>query len=69
MSCARKLVADIVNKCQSVRGLKPLAYWAYRNDVALTISDNVVTGVWTDKLGIFEATKFGLNAGHEVVEF
>ena len=69
MSCSTKIIADVVNKCQSVRGLKPLAYWAYKKDISFTFSDNTITGVWTDKLGIFEATKFGLNAGHEVVEF
>ena len=67
MSCPRKVVADILNNCiRPVRGIKPLAYWAYRSDVTFTYSANEITAIDTIALGSFESVKFGLNAGHDL---
>jgi hypothetical protein len=62
-----KLVANITNSKKSVKGLKPLAYCAYRSDVALTIVDNKVTAVVAGILGVIEGCKFFMNAGGEEV--
>lgn len=67
MSCQTKLVADIVNSCKMVKGIKPFAYWVYRKDVSFTITDNDITAVNVPILGTIQAHKFALNAGFEIV--
>lgn len=62
-----KLVASITNTPRSIKGLKPKAYWCYRDDVSLTIVDNKVTGVSTGILGVIEGCKFFMNSGSEIV--
>lgn len=67
MSCQTKLVADIINSCKTVKGIKPFAYWVYRKDVTFTITDNDITAVNVAILGTIQAHKFALNAGFEIV--
>jgi hypothetical protein len=69
MSCLTKVVQDIINSCQSVKGLKPYALWAYRSDVVFTYDENEITAVTTPILGTIQAIKFGLNAGNEEVTY
>lgn len=69
MSCSTKIVQDIINSCQSVKGLKPFAYWAYRKDITFTYSDNEISAVDVLMLGTIQAIKFGLNAGAEEVSY
>lgn len=67
MSCPTKLVADIINSCKTVKGIKPFAYWVYRKDVTFTITGNDITAVNVPILGTIQAHKFALNAGFEIV--
>lgn len=69
MSCPTKLVADIINSCKTVKGIKPFAYWAYRKDLNFTYSANEITAVDLVVLGTIQAIKFGLNAGFEEVAY
>jgi hypothetical protein len=70
MSCSTKLVADIVNSCRSVKGLKPKA-WVFNNgDFTLTKTNNVLSGIV--KIGsvtafTLEGFKDFMNAGYEAV--
>jgi hypothetical protein len=70
MSCSNKAVADIVNACRSVKGLKNKA-WIFNNgDFTLTIANNVLSAIV--KIGAVtaftaEGTKDFMNAGHEAV--
>jgi len=62
-----KLVQNITNTPRSIKGLKPLAKWAYRSDIQLTLVDNKVTAVTAGILGVIEGCKFFMNAGGEQV--
>ena len=62
-----KLVANITNSPRSIKGLKPIAYWCYRSDVALTIVGNTVTNVSIPILGVISGCKFFMNSGSEIV--
>ncbi len=67
MACNTKIVTDIINSCKITKGIKPLAYWAYRKDLAFTKTLNEIENIWCIKLGSIQAIKFGLNAGFETV--
>ncbi len=70
MSCSTKLVADIVNSCRSIKGLKPKA-WVFNNgDFTVTAANNVVSAIV--KIGAVtaftaEGFKDFMNAGYEAV--
>jgi hypothetical protein len=61
------LVQSIINAPRSIKGLKPLAYWAFREDVKLTFDGNKVTVVTAPILGVISGVKFFMNAGGEQV--
>jgi hypothetical protein len=61
------LVQSIINAPRSIKGLKPLAYWAFREDVKLTFDGNKVTSVTAGILGVISGVKFFMNAGGEEV--
>jgi len=67
----RKITQDIINTPRSARGLKPLAYWAYRSELNLTVTDNKITTDWGDTvgkpliLGVISGCKFFMNSGSE----
>lgn len=70
MSCPKKIVADIINSCtKRARGLQPLAYWAYRSDCTFTYDENEITALVVKFLGSIDSVKYGLDAGHSVVEY
>jgi hypothetical protein len=61
------LVQSIINAPRSIKGLKPLAYWAFREDVKLIFDGNKVTVVTAPILGVISGVKFFMNAGGEQV--
>lgn len=71
MPCNQKIFQAIENDCTPVKGIAPIAKWAFRSDIAFTFVDNTITAIATPTLplGLFKSFKFGLNAGHEVKTF
>lgn len=71
MPCNQKILQAIENDCTPVKGVAPIAKWAFRSDIAFTFVDNTITAIATPilPLGLFKSFKFGLNAGHEVKVF
>lgn len=70
MSCPKKIVADIINSCtKRARGLKPLAYWAYRSECTFTFDENEITEVTLPFLGTIDTVKYGFDAGHSIVGY
>lgn len=67
MACATKLVTDIVNGCNAVKGLKSTAYWMYRKDIVIDTETNTVSNVNALEKGIIQGLKTFINAGNEVV--
>lgn len=71
MPCNQKIFQAIENDCTPIKGVAPIAKWAFRSDIAFTFVDNTITAIATPTLplGLFKSFKFGLNAGHEVKVF
>ena len=68
MACSTKIVADIVNSCRSIKGLKPKAWIANGGDATLTIVNNTITLVANapaTTLFTLEGFKDFMNAGYE----
>lgn len=70
MSCTNKVVADIVNSCRSIKGLKPKTWWFNNGDFTITKTNNVVSAIV--KIGsvtafTIEGFKDFQNAGYEAV--
>ena len=67
MTCTNKLYQSIVNSCNPKKGIQSTAYWAYLSDLVFEFTNNTIASIVAPPLGVIEAHKFGLNAGHDLV--
>ena len=67
MTCNNKITESLINSCNPVKGVEPIIYWDYRQNLKFTFVNNTITAIEAAPIGVIEVKKFGVNAGHEVV--